>query len=413
MPQVDRIAGLTGTLGVKAPVRVASTANLTLSGLQTIDGIAVADKERVLAAGQTNPIDNGIWEASAGAWTRAPDFDGARDVVGGTRVAAAEGTVYAGREFRVTTTGDITPGTTAISFLPIPHVEPGTINVQSYGALGDGVTDDYAAFAAAYADAAVQRRALFIPSLPTGKYYKLSQALNITHQDFVLYGEGVGSLLCAFNATGLNAITVRARHVTIRDIGVTGTANSGHGIQLGLVGTPAHFAHLSNICIGWMGGHCLEIVEAISSTYDHVIADMDNGYRPATLIGASEGGRLHGFNIHRSATGINNDQKFIGCTLNSACNATGTELRVGVDGAGTFEMFEWNGGLIQGQPVGAKLIHLNSANRCNFNGGDYEPNGGVTGTFTIANSNYVHFEDALMQGDRSSSTRRHAWTGVR
>lgn len=273
------------------------------------------------------------------------------------------------------------------------------ISVSDFGAVGDGVTDDYAAFAAAYSAAAAAHRALYIPGLPPGKYYKLSQALEITTQSFTLFGDGVGSLVCAYNALGYNAITILATHVTIQDIGVTGIVDSGHGIQLGEVGTPAHYAQIINTSINWMGGNCLEIVEAISSTYTNVMMDHDGGYRPATIIGATYGGRNHGINIHRSASGINNDQKFIGCTLNSAAASAGTELQIGIDGTGTFWFFEWRNGLIQGQTASGKLVDIDSCARINFYGGDYEPNAGETGVFDVASSSYVNFENCLLQGD--------------
>jgi hypothetical protein len=59
----------------KDPVRVATTANVAgLSGLLTIDGIVLVAGNRVLARAQTNGVENGIYVAAAGAWTRAADL---------------------------------------------------------------------------------------------------------------------------------------------------------------------------------------------------------------------------------------------------------------------------------------------------------------------------------------------------
>lgn len=118
MALAERARGVRGDLGVKAPCRVATTANITLSGEQTIDGVAVVADDRVLVKNQTTSSENGIWEASTGAWTRAPDFDGAGDVVTGTLALVNLGTVNSGYAFVVTTTGTITPGTTSITFGP-------------------------------------------------------------------------------------------------------------------------------------------------------------------------------------------------------------------------------------------------------------------------------------------------------
>lgn len=114
MTSVDRIQGLSGSLAVKAPCRVASQGNLTLSGLQTIDGVTLVEGDRVLVWQQTNGVENGIYTASTGTWLRALDFNGRNDVVTGTQFLIAAGT-QAGATFRITTTGTITPGTTSIA----------------------------------------------------------------------------------------------------------------------------------------------------------------------------------------------------------------------------------------------------------------------------------------------------------
>jgi len=70
---VDNIAQ---GLDPKASCLVASTANITtLSGLLTIDGVTVAAGDRVLVKNQTAQAENGIYVASASAWTRSTDAD--------------------------------------------------------------------------------------------------------------------------------------------------------------------------------------------------------------------------------------------------------------------------------------------------------------------------------------------------
>lgn len=55
----------------KAPVTAATTANITLSGPQTIDTVAVVAGNTVLVKNQTNTAQNGIYKVNAGAWTYA------------------------------------------------------------------------------------------------------------------------------------------------------------------------------------------------------------------------------------------------------------------------------------------------------------------------------------------------------
>lgn len=124
--KVQALHGLMGSLGVKTPVRVAGTANITLSGEQTIDGISIVADDRVLLPAQTDASENGIYNASATGWARAKDWNGSRDIVTGTSVLVNEGTVGAGRLFRVTTTGDIVIGTTDVAIVSVPFGSDGS-----------------------------------------------------------------------------------------------------------------------------------------------------------------------------------------------------------------------------------------------------------------------------------------------
>ena len=65
---------LTG-LTWKVPVRAATTANITLSGTQTIDGVGLQAGDRVLVKNQDDGTQNGVYVVAPGAWQRATDFD--------------------------------------------------------------------------------------------------------------------------------------------------------------------------------------------------------------------------------------------------------------------------------------------------------------------------------------------------
>ena len=62
-------------LNPKAACKAGTLTNITLSGLQTIDGYSVLAGNRVLVKNQTATADNGIYVASASAWIRATDMD--------------------------------------------------------------------------------------------------------------------------------------------------------------------------------------------------------------------------------------------------------------------------------------------------------------------------------------------------
>lgn len=97
----------------KDPVRAATTANITLSGAQTIDGVSVIAGDRVLVKDQSAGSGNGLYVAASGSWTRAADFDAAAEVLGAT-VFVSEGSSQGNSQWHMTTDGPITIGTTAL-----------------------------------------------------------------------------------------------------------------------------------------------------------------------------------------------------------------------------------------------------------------------------------------------------------
>ena len=103
-------------LDVKDSVKVATTADITLSGTQTIDGVAVSADERVLVKSQSTGAENGIYDCKSGAWARSGDFDANSEVTSGAFVFVEQGTANADSGFVLTTDGSITVGTTALSF---------------------------------------------------------------------------------------------------------------------------------------------------------------------------------------------------------------------------------------------------------------------------------------------------------
>lgn len=103
-------------LDVKVSCRVATTANITLSGTQTIDGIAVVAGDRVLVKNQTTGSNNGIYDVAAGSWSRSSDSDTSTEFNSGAFTFVEEGTVNGGRGYVLTTANPITLGTTSLSF---------------------------------------------------------------------------------------------------------------------------------------------------------------------------------------------------------------------------------------------------------------------------------------------------------
>ena len=99
----ERVAAVSTSLAIKPPVVCTTTANITLSAVQTIDGVSVVAEDRVLVKDQTDGTENGIYRCQAAAWVRAADFDGARDAAQGTVVRVVSGTSYGNTWWEVTT----------------------------------------------------------------------------------------------------------------------------------------------------------------------------------------------------------------------------------------------------------------------------------------------------------------------
>ena len=103
-------------LDVKASVRAATTANITLSGAQTIDGVSVIAGDRVLVKDQSAGSTNGIYVAAASTWSRATDADVDAEVHAGMFTFVEEGTANADSGWVLTTNNPIVVGSTALAF---------------------------------------------------------------------------------------------------------------------------------------------------------------------------------------------------------------------------------------------------------------------------------------------------------
>lgn len=118
-------------LDVKQSARVASTANVSgtynatggtsargqlTSMTNSIDGVTVANGDRVLLKNQSTGAQNGIWTVTTagtganGVWDRATDFDQDAEVTSGAFVFVSEGTANADTGWVLTTNDPIVVG---------------------------------------------------------------------------------------------------------------------------------------------------------------------------------------------------------------------------------------------------------------------------------------------------------------
>ena len=250
--RTDLRQGVNSGIAIKVPCRIATTASITLSGLQSIDGITVANGDRVLVKDQASSIDNGIYVANTSAWNRSLDCDGAFDVSRGTLVIVNEGSVNGAKWFTVSSADPITIGSSSISFSAVAgdgtasalsgalaassgsslvgFIASGAgavardvqsklrdvVSVKDFGAVGDGSNDDTVEIQAAITAAASIGAGVYFPA----GTYKVSAALTLP-ANAVIFGSGFGSVIKVDSAatrfivfhvsstTGINGPTIK------------------------------------------------------------------------------------------------------------------------------------------------------------------------------------------------------------
>lgn len=116
---VDTIIGSLNSAYKYRVVRVASTANVTISnpGTAVFDGVTLSNGDLVLLKNQTAGAENGIYvfNGSSSAMTRNADSD-AWNEIPGSLVDVLEGTVNASTRYKNTNSSTGTLGTTAITY---------------------------------------------------------------------------------------------------------------------------------------------------------------------------------------------------------------------------------------------------------------------------------------------------------
>jgi hypothetical protein len=98
------------------PVKAVATSNLTLYGTQTIDGVSLVAGDRVLVTSQSSAFQNGIYNVSTTAWTRAFDSDKIYNLNQHQFIYISGGSTYAQSVWRQTSAAPTTIGVDSISY---------------------------------------------------------------------------------------------------------------------------------------------------------------------------------------------------------------------------------------------------------------------------------------------------------
>lgn len=110
------VDGVAAGLYWKEPVRAASTGNLTLSGTQTVDGVALSADDRILVKDQSDDTENGIYVVASGAWSRSADMDAGSEFPSAA-VFVSEGTANGDNGFVCTNDAAPSLGSDSIAFV--------------------------------------------------------------------------------------------------------------------------------------------------------------------------------------------------------------------------------------------------------------------------------------------------------
>ncbi|WP_156152974.1 gp53-like domain-containing protein [Aeromonas sp. L_1B5_3] len=142
----DYVQGELQKLDAKQSVRAATTANITLSGVQTVDGVVLTVGDRVLVKDQTAAAQNGIYLAAAQGWVRATDADNGTKLSGGARVAVEEGVINSGKIWFLANSGTVNVGSTALVFAdehaPATESTKGVTSYASQSQVDNSIADD-------------------------------------------------------------------------------------------------------------------------------------------------------------------------------------------------------------------------------------------------------------------------------
>ena len=108
------VASISATLaGNRLPVDLVATSNqITLSGLRSVDGALMQAGQRVLLTSQQASSNNGIWVVSTGEWTRGSDMPQGSSIPPGASVTVQQGEEHAQSIWQLSNANVVTVGTT-------------------------------------------------------------------------------------------------------------------------------------------------------------------------------------------------------------------------------------------------------------------------------------------------------------
>lgn len=382
-------------LNPKQAVKCATTADITLSGLQTIDTYTTLAGDRVLVKNQSTQSQNGIYVAGAGAWTRATDMDVWSEVPGAyTVILNGSANVNTGWVSNSADTGTI--NVTAITFVQFSGTGTyyaGTglsLAANTFSITNTGVTAATKGSASKTVTAAVNAQ---------------GQLTSLTDQDIAIANTQVSGL-GTMSTQNANSVAITGGTIDGATIGgttagaVTGTTITANtqftGSGAGLTGTAASLS---------IGGNAATATTAGSATTATTATNLAGGSAGTVPYQASSG------STSMLAVGTNGQVLTLAAGLPSWATPTvGTVTSVG--GTGTVSGISLSGTVTSsGNLTLGGTLDLSSPP----NIGGTTP-AAITGTTITANTKFVSpYFDALNSAGgalrNASGTAQIQWGG--
>lgn len=221
----------------KYPVRVASTANVTLSGLQTIDGVSLSSGDRVLLKNQTTPSQNGIWRCLSGSWDHPFDYGSGfdKDHVAGHVVYVMEGSTQSDTLWANTTDGTITVDSTSLAYVQIDQkaILAGTGLTRSTNTLSVNTSQNISTLSNLTSNGFVKTSGgTGALSIDTSNYITGNQTITLS-------SDVTGSGTTAITATIANNAVTNAKAADMATARIKGRVTAATGDPEDLTGTQA------------------------------------------------------------------------------------------------------------------------------------------------------------------------------
>lgn len=232
-------------LDVKQSVRVATTANITLSGTQTIDDVSVIAGDRVLVKNQDTASQNGIYVVAAGAWSRATDADTSAEVTAGMFTFVAEGTTNADSGWVLTTNDTINLGTTALAFAQFSgagQVTAGSGLVKNGNTIDVGTAsssrivvnaDNIDLATVSRSDSSGSAGATFLQSVTTDSYGRVTSSVSGVIQDASTSVKGIASFDSGDFSVTSGAVTIKSGGVDNSQLANSAVTIGSTSVSLG------------------------------------------------------------------------------------------------------------------------------------------------------------------------------------